>query len=465
VPDSVQAMASMEAPVGAWSRVAQALSHPIRVVVAAFLAAILTGTALLMTPLAAASGDETGIVTALFTATSAVCVTGLVLVDTGTYWSGFGQGVILLLIQIGGLGIMTLASVLAVMIGRRIGVRASLLSGAEARRGHSAGMSARDVVVGVVRTSLLFEAVVAVVLILRFSLSYGEPPARAVYLGVFHAVSAFNNAGFALWADSLERFALDPVVSLVVAGAVICGGLGFPVLWELRRLWRRPREWSLHSRITVAATAGLLLVSTVVITFAEWGNDATMGTFSTPGKVLAGFFHAVNTRTSGFNSVPIGDLRSESLLASDLFMFIGAGSAGTAGGIKVTTFVLMGYILWAELRGERHVIASRRTVPADVQRQALTVAFFAVTAIIVSTWVLLATSAFSLDVVLFEVVSAFGTVGLSTGITASLPTHGQLLLTVLMFVGRLGPLTVGASLALRTRPRRFEYPEERTIVG
>lgn len=458
-------MASMEAPVGAWSRVAQALSHPIRVVVASFLAAILGGTALLMIPLAAASGESTDPVTALFTATSAVCVTGLVLVDTGTYWSGFGQGVILVLIQMGGLGIMTLASVLAVLIGRRIGVRASLLSGAEARRGSGVAMNAREVVVGVVRTSLLFEAAVALILIVRFLITYDEAPGQALYLGVFHAVSAFNNAGFGLYADSLERFALDPVISLTIAGAIICGGLGFPVLWELRRLWRRPREWSLHTRMTVAATAALLGVSTVVITFAEWGNDATMGTFSGPGKLLAGFFHAVNTRTAGFNSVPIGEMRSESLLASDVFMFIGAGSAGTAGGIKVTTFVLMGYIMWAELRGERQVIASRRTVPADVQRQALTVAFFGVTAIAVSTWLLLSTSAFSLDVVLFEVVSAFGTVGLSTGITASLPTHGQLLLTVLMFVGRLGPLTVGASLALRTRPRRFEFPEERTIVG
>ncbi|GAA6524790.1 potassium transporter TrkG [Intrasporangium sp. DVR] len=458
-------MASMEAPVGAWSRVGQALSHPIRVVVAAFAAAILIGTLLLSAPLATASGEAPGLVTALFTATSAVCVTGLVLVDTGSYWSGFGQGVILLLIQIGGLGIMTLASVLAVLIGRRIGVRASLLSGAEARHGNTAGMSAREVVVGVVRTSLLFEAAVAVVLILRFALSYDESPGRAVYLGVFHAVSAFNNAGFALWSDSIERFALDPVVSLVIAGAIICGGLGFPVLWELRRRWRRPNTWSLHSRITVGATTLLLVISTGVITLAEWGNEATMGAFPAPGKVLAGFFHAVNTRTAGFNSLPTGDLRSESLLASDLLMFIGGGSAGTAGGIKVTTFVLMGYVMWAELRGERRVVALRRTIPSDVQRQALTIAFFAVTTVIISTWLLLATTAFSLDVVLFEVTSAFGTVGLSTGITASLPTHGQLVLTALMFIGRLGPLTVGASLALRARPRRFEYPEERTIVG
>jgi trk system potassium uptake protein TrkH len=241
--------------------------------------------------------------------------------------------------------------------------------------------------------------------------------------------------------------------------------LGFPVLWELRRSLSAPWSWTLHTRLTLATSLLLTLGGTVLFTTVEWANPGTLGRLSGADRVLAGFFHAVNTRTAGFNSVPIGELRTESLLATDVLMFIGGGSAGTAGGIKVTTFALLGYVIWTELRGDRRVHAWGRGVPAASQRQAVTVALLGVAAVVVGTWLLLAMSDLSLDVVLFEAVSAFATVGLSTGATAQLPDLGQLVLVALMFIGRLGPLTMGAVIALRTRPRAYDFPEERPLVG
>ncbi len=458
-------MLSLGAPAGAGPGLAQALAHPVRLVVAGFLGAVVVGTLLLMTPAATESSAHTGLVTALFTATSAVCVTGLVVVDTATHWSVFGEGVILLLIQVGGLGVMTLASLLALLIGNRLGVRASMLTEAESRRGGGDVAGAAQVVRGIVRTSLLFEAVVAVLLTLRFAIGYRESWGTAAYHGLFHAVSAFNNAGFALWPDSLERFETDPWVCLPIAFAIITGGLGFPVLMELRRRWRGPRSWSLHTKMTVWFSLALLVLGTVAITAGEWDNEQTLAPMSTPGKLLAGFFHSVNTRTAGFNSLPVGGLHPETLLSSDVLMFIGGGSGGTAGGIKVTTFLVLGYVLWAELRGERRVSAGRRRLPSDVQRQALTVALLSVAAVVGATWLLLLLSGLPFGAVMFEVISAFATVGLSTGITGQLPVGGQLVLTALMFIGRLGPLTLGAALALRSRPQRFAYPPERPIVG
>jgi trk system potassium uptake protein TrkH len=391
-------------------------------------------------------------------------VTGLVVVDTQTHWSTFGEVVILGLIQVGGFGVMTVGSLLVLLVGRRLRARAGMLTETEVHH-DGGGLDTRSVVLGVARISILVEAVVAVLLAVRFALGYGEPLPRALYLGVFHAVSAFNNAGFALWNTSLERFATDVWICGPIAGAIVLGGLGFPVVMELRRNLRNPWAWTLHTRLTVSTTVVLLVGGSAVFTAVEWDNPGTLGRLPEDARFLAGAFHAVNTRTAGFNSVPTGELRTESLLASDVLMFIGGGSAGTAGGIKVTTFALLAYVIWAELRGDRRVAAWGRGVPAASQRQAVTVALLGVAVVMGATWCLLAMSHLSLDVLLFEATSAFGTVGLSTGATAELPAAGQVLLAVLMFIGRLGPLTLGAALTLRSRPRQFEFPEERPIVG
>ncbi len=432
-------------------------------VVGGFGLAVLVGTLLLMLPVAQTGIDWTDPVTALFTATSAVCVTGLVVVDTGTYWSTFGEVVILALIQVGGLGTMTLASLLGLAISRKLGLRARVTAATETK---AVGLGdVRGVVLGVARTSLVVELAVAVVLALRFWAAYDVSPGRAAYLGVFHSVSAFNNAGFALWPDSLVRFATDPWICLPIAASVIVGGIGFPVILELRKRLRTPRAWSMHTKMTLWATAVLLVLGTLVITANEWRNPATLGQLDTPGRLLAGFFQAVMPRTAGFNSVDTGAMYEGSLLVTVVLMFIGGGSAGTAGGIKVTTFVLLLLVIWAEVRGERDVQAFDRRIGERVVRQALTIALLSVGLVTAATVVLVEITRMSTHLVLFEVVSAFGTVGLSTGITADVGTAGHLVLAVLMFVGRLGPITLVSALALRERQRLYHHPEGRPLIG
>ncbi|GGQ19102.1 TrkH family potassium uptake protein [Streptosporangium pseudovulgare] len=437
--------------------------HPAQVIVTAFAAAAAVGTGLLATPWAAESGIGTRLIDAFFTAVSAVCVTGLVTVDTGGHWSAFGEVVILVLIQTGGLGIMTLATLFAMMISGRVGLRARMWAQAETKSPQLSDL--RRVLGNVVAFTLAFEALTAVALAARFAFGYGEPPGRAAYLGLFHAVSAFNNAGFGLWPDNLVRFAADPWVCLPIAAAVVVGGLGYPVVFELRRSWRHPHRWSVLTRITVVTTLILLLFGFLVFTITEWANPKTLGPMDAPGKLLAGFFAGVMPRTAGFNSLDIAGMHPTSWLATDVLMFIGGGSAGTAGGIKVTTFGVLAFVVWTELRGETHVNAGHRRLAATVQRQALAIALLGVALVIASTYALLALTPHSLGQILFEVVSAVATVGLSTGITADLTPAGQILVALLMFAGRVGPVTLFSALALRDRRRRYELPEEKVIVG
>ena len=441
----------------------QARLHPAQVIVSAFGAVVVVGTVLLMLPVARAGEGGAPFITAVFTATSAVCVTGLVTVDTPSYWSGFGEVVILGLIQVGGFGIMTLASLVGLLVSRRLGLRTRLTAAAETK---SLGLGdVRAVLVGVAKVSLLVEALVAVVLTVRLVVGYDYSLGRAAYHGVFHAISAFNNAGFALYSDSLVRFVTDPWICLPIAFAVILGGLGFPVVLELRRQLGRPRAWSLHTRLTVTTYAALLVIGTLFVTASEWDNPGTLGALDTPGRMLAGFFHAVMPRTAGFNSLDVGAMEQGTLLGTIILMFIGGGSAGTAGGIKVTTFVLLFFVISAEVRGEREVNAGDRRVSERTQRQALTVALMSVGLVMSATLLLLDLTGLPLGDVLFESVSAFATVGLSTGITGQLPTSAQLVLVGLMFVGRLGPITLVSALALRDRTLRYSLPEGRPLIG
>ncbi|MEU5861198.1 MULTISPECIES: potassium transporter TrkG [unclassified Nonomuraea] len=437
--------------------------HPAQVIATGFAAFILTGTALLTSPMATADGEPAGWLTALFTATSAVCVTGLVVVDTATHWSVAGEVVIAGLVQVGGLGIMTMATLFTVLVAGRLGLRARMFAQAETK---TLSMSdVRRVVRNVVIFSLVSELIVAALLTARFVTGYGEPLGRAMYLGWFHAVSAFNNAGFALWPDNMMRFVSDAWICLPIALAVIVGGLGFPVVFELARAWRRPSRWSVLTRVTVGVTLVLLAVGTLIFLVTEWRNPRTLGGLDDSGKLLAAFFTGVMPRSGGFNSLDIGQLYPSSLLATDLLMFIGGGSAGTAGGIKVTTFGLLVFIIWAELRGEPRVNIGHRRLAESAQRQVISITMIGVVLVAVSTYLLLAITPHSLDQVLFEVVSAFGTNGLSTGITSQATPAGQVLLVALMFIGRIGPLTLGSALALKERTRRYELPEERVIVG
>ena len=439
------------------------MHHPGRIIASAFFSAIVIGTGLLSLPLATQTGERPHFVDAVFTATSAVSLTGHITVDTGGHWSVFGEVVILLLLQVGGLGIMTLATLFLLVVSKRIGVRARLIAQAETKT--LSAPEVRRVVRNIVLFSLTAEAIVAVVLTSRFALTYDRPLGNAAYHGVFHAVSAFNNGGFSLYANNLMDYVADPVISLTVLIAFSVGGLGFPVVFELARSWRRPREWSVTTRITVWTTVALTVIGTLVFLAAEHANPATLKPLSGPGKLLASLFAAASPRSGGFNTLDVSQMTEESWLASDILMFIGGGSAGTAGGIKVTTFGLLAFVIWSELRGERHVHVGRRRIPESNQRQALAIALISVGVVVVSTFVMTSITGLPFDRVLFEVISAWGTCGLSTGITPELPDAGHLLMTVLMFVGRVGPLTLFSALALRETTRRFELPEERTIVG
>ncbi|MDJ0338491.1 potassium transporter TrkG [Cryobacterium sp. PH31-O1] len=446
--------------------------HPAQVVVAGFAVTVLVGTALLMLPNARVGPGGASFLEALFTATSAVCVTGLTVVDTAVYWTPFGQVVIVLLIQIGGFGIMSFASVVGLAISRKLSLRSRMTAAAETK---SVGFAdVKGLVFGVVRISLAIEITVALVLSLRFMLGYGEPVGRALWLGVFHAVSSFNNAGFALFSDSLMGYATDAWICLPISAAIILGGLGFPVIVQLRRHLREQarhplrwslRTWTMNSRIVVAGTITLLILGTICITAIEWSNVNTLGALDWPGKLLTGFFQSVQTRTAGFNSVDIGQMDSASLLGMDVLMMIGGGPAGTAGGIKITTFAVLFFILWTELRGQVAVNVFGKRLSRAVHREALTIALLAVGVIIAATAALMLMTDLSMDVLMFEAISAFATVGLSTGITAGLPWEGQLVLIVLMFIGRLGPITIGSAIALRERHTTFELPKERPIIG
>jgi trk system potassium uptake protein len=439
------------------------LQHPARLVPLTFLLAIVVGTALLMLPAARAGEGSAPFLTALFTATSAACVTGLVIVDTPTYWSGLGQGVILALFQVGGLGIMTGATLLGLLVARRLRLSTRLIAQAETRT-----LGLGDVV-GVLRLVLSVtvgvELVTAAVLTLRLRYAYGEAWADAVWNGVFLSVASFSNAGFSTYSDNLVSFAADPFILGPIMLGVILGGIGFPVLRDIRRNPRRSDRWSLHTKLTLFGTALLLLGGTAATLLYEWTNQATLGPLGPGGKLLGAMFHSAMTRSGGFNALDIGQLHPETLAVSYVLMMIGGGSASTAGGIKVTTFLVLGFVVWAEIRSEPDVTAFGRRISREVQREALTIALLAVGFVGMGTLVLLTVTDLSLDDALFETVSAFATVGLSTGITADLPVAGQVVLVVLMFLGRVGTITVATGLALRSRLRPYRYPEERPIVG
>ncbi|MFD5827882.1 TrkH family potassium uptake protein [Lentzea sp. NPDC060358] len=436
--------------------------HPGRLVVLAFAVAVTVGTSLFLLPVAAEPGRTTSFMTALFTAVSGLTGTGLSVVDTGTHWSTFGEVLLLALAQVGGFGIMTLTALLALMISNRIGLQLQLTVKTETNTLNLGQV--RRVALGVVAISLVVEAAGTVALGLRLWLGHDYTPGRAFYSGLFHSVSAFNSVGVSIYPDSLTRFATDPwvVVTIVLLGVI--GGLGFPVLFEVLR-GRRRKRWSLHTRITVPVYLSLMAFGAVFVLVVEWARAGTLGPYGVGEKVLISFFHGAQPGTAGFNSLDVSQFQPATLLVNDMLMFIGGGSAGTTGGIKVTTFALLAFVLLAEVRAEPSVHAMGRRLGNDVQRQAVTVALMGVGAVMTGTLVMLATSSFRLDDVLFEAASAFGGVGMSTGITAQLPVVGQVVMMALMFIGRLGPITLVSALALRERSRRYELPEERPVVG
>jgi trk system potassium uptake protein TrkH len=442
-----------------------ARSSPARLAVTAFAGIIAIFVALLSMPVATVSGKSPPIADAVFTAVSAVSVTGLTTVPTGEYWSTWGHVVILLGIQIGGLGVMTLASILGIAVSRHIGLTQKLLAASETRttRLGEVGSIIRTVVVA----SVTIETGLAIVLFPRLAM-VEEDLGSALWHAVFYAVSSFNNAGFVPTPEGLVPFYGDWWVLLPIIVGVFLGSLGFPVLMTLAASWRSGKRWrryNLHTRLTIVTSLTLFLVGALAVGAFEWNNPATLGAQDGASRVLSSLFAGVMPRSGGFSTLEVGEMREATWLMTDALMFVGGGSASTAGGIKVTTLAVLILAIIAEARGDRDVDVWGKRIPRSSLRLAVAVSMVGATTVLLASLVLLELTDWTLDVVLFEVLSAFGTCGLSTGVTAELPDAGKYVIAALMFVGRTGTMTVAAALALRERRRVIRYPEERPIIG
>ncbi|HEX7745285.1 MAG TPA: potassium transporter TrkG [Micromonosporaceae bacterium] len=442
---------------------ASLLQNPVRLVPLALLAGIAVGTAIMMLPVSRAGpGRGAPFLVALTIATSAICTSGLDLEPTADYWSPFGHVMITVLTEVGGFGIIAMALLIILFTARQLGVRNRLVLQAEGvgvGLGDTAGTLRR-----IAATMLWWQAAIAVFLAARLWQHYDMGLGRAAWYGVFHAVQAFNNSGLTLFRNDWQPFVSDPWMCLPPTIGVIAGSLGFPVLLELRHGWRRPSRWSLTTRLTVFGSGILIVVGTLLLLMLEW--KLTLSGFEVPTKILAAFVQATVPRSGGFPTVDYSTMAEQSTLVVIALMFIGGGSASTAGGIKVTTFFLLAYVIWAEVRGEPDVVMGHRRVAEATQRQALTIALLGVA--VVASGTLLATllsGAVRPTRLLFEVTSAFSTAGIKTPVTPTLPAPMQYLLVGLVFLGRLGTIGAVAALALRTRHRMYRYPEERALVG
>jgi Trk-type K+ transport system membrane component len=448
-----------------------------KLIAIAFTVLILIGTALLMMPMSSNTGTVTNFFDALFVATSAITVTGLATVDTAVHWSTTGHVILALLVQIGGFGIIGFATLVGYLLEGKISLRSRLSVFSESSATKQSDV--KSLLKNIAKLMIFFQLVLFVFLFFRFLTEYQYPVDEALAHGAFQAITAFNQAGFSLYTDSLIRFASDGWIIYPVFIIATMASLGFPVLAELRdRLKLRmyvmfskeadysmPRQWSLNTRIVLWASLLLLVVGASGIAIAEWNNPATLGMMDPFQKLVSSMFTSSMTRSTGLNSIDTAAMDSGTWIGMNILMFIGGASASTAGGIKIGTAVVLFYIVLTEIRGDAAVNVGNRRLPRSMQRQALTILTIYSLVIIGSLLLLRFTTQFSTDQLLFEIISAAGTVGLSTGITADLPQHAKFLLSLLMLFGRLGPIVVATSLALRKTKRHFEYPRESPLIG
>ncbi|WP_116062225.1 MULTISPECIES: TrkH family potassium uptake protein [Cohnella] len=437
-------------------------ASPPRTLLLGFSFIILTGAVLLMLPIASVSREPTSFVDALFTATSATCVTGLVLFDTGSYFSTFGHWVILLLIQIGGIGFMTMATLFALMLRRRISLKERLILQESLNQGSIEGLV--RLVRKVIFYALALELAGAVLYTIRFAIDM--PLGKAIYHGVFHAISIFNNAGFDLTGtgSSFIGYAEDFYLNAVSMALIVLGGFGFIVLADLFD-FRKKRKFSLHTKVVLSVSAALIVVGALVIFIFEFTNSRTIGDEHFAHKALSAFFQSVTTRSGGVATVDVAELRQATQFFMIILMFIGASPGSTGGGIKTTTFaVLVGAVL-AMMRGKEDVVLFRLRLAQERVYKAITVTLFCIGIVLAGTMVLATTEDASFLKILFEATSAFGTVGLSMGLTGHLSLAGKLTIIVLMFIGRLGPLTLTYALGPKQGRALYRYAEGKIIIG
>ncbi|MEE2522248.1 potassium transporter TrkG [Pseudarthrobacter sp. J75] len=438
-------------------------TSPARLALTVFAVVVLLFTALLSLPAASADGQVTPLHQAMFTAVSAVCVTGLTVVSTALHWSFFGQLVILVGIFVGGLGTLTLASLLALMVSKRLGVRGKIIAAQSMNTAGRLGEVGTLLRI-VITTSVVIEAVLALVLIPRFMI-LGEGFWQSIWHGLFYAISSFNNAGFTAHADGIVPYENDLWILIPIMVGVFFGSLGFPVVMVLQQNGLNWKKWNLHTKLTIEVSLILFAVGSLLWAMMEWDNARTIGGMAFSDKLLHSVFASVNIRSGGFNLVDQNEMESTTMLLTDALMFAGGGSASTAGGIKVTTIAVMFLAIVAEARGDADVKIHGRTIPQGAMRVAISVIVAGATLVSVGSFLLLSITGEPLDRVLFEAISAFATCGLSTNLSAEAPPAGAYVLTALMFMGRVGTVTLAAALALRQRSQLFSYPEERPIIG
>ncbi len=437
---------------------------PAQAIALSFALAIALGTVLLWLPVSHSSGETIGFLPAFFTATSAVCVTGLVVVDTGTAWSRFGQIVIMLLISLGGLGLVTFGTLTALLLGRRVGFGERLRLTTQVSALQIGGVV--KLIRNIFLIALGFDLLGAALLYPRFLALHGA--GEGAFYALFHSVSAFNNAGFGLYADSLERFVGDPLVNVTIALLFIIGGLGFITQVHLVSHWRRPRAHPLplHTKIVLSSTFALIVSATLVVLALEWNNPKTLAPLSLAEKLTASFFQGVTPRTAGFNTLATSALTTATALFTLPLMFIGASPGSTGGGIKTVTFFILVGSVWSLVRGQGELDIFGRRIGVELLVRAgvvVTMSVLLVSAALLTLSVL-EPEMDLLDLV-FETVSAFGTVGLSRGVTADLTPPSQLVIIALLYLGRIGPLTFVIALMQKRREQHISYPAEEVLIG
>ena len=452
-----------------------AAATPARFAIVIFASLILIFTLLFSLPIATTSGKSAPLVDALFTAVSVICVTGLSTVDMATYWSPFGHVLVFIGVEIGGIGVLTLASILGLVISRRLGLRQKLLAAGDANplRIHKGpiaeGQAVRlgetgSLLLTVAISALLIELIVALLLFPRMLIE-GVPVLDAIWQSIYISAMAFTNTGFLPTAEGLTPYLGDAWFLTVLMLGVTAGAIGFPVIYVLSRNLRKPRRWSLHVKLTILTFSLLLVLGAFAYFFLEFNNPKTFGPMDPGQRVLQSFFLSSMARSGGFSTVDISQLDGSSLLVTDMLMFIGGGSASTAGGIKVTTLAILFLAAFAEARGHSDMEAYDRRIPGDVLRLGVSVVLWGATTVAAACIAILLMTDAKLDYVLFDVISAFATCGLTTGFTASTSDSAQYVLAATMFFGRIGTVTLAAALAASQHPRMFKRPEERPIVG
>ncbi|WP_295781588.1 potassium transporter TrkG [uncultured Microbacterium sp.] len=460
----------------AWDRLRNlTTASPARFAVLVFATLIALFTALFSLPAASATGERIAFADALFTAVSTICVTGLATLNMYSDFSPFGRVITYVGVNVGALGVLTLASILGLVISKRLGLRAKLIAAGDSNplRAHGGpineGQTVRLGEVGsllrtVALSTLVIEAGLTVLIYPSLVIG-GIHPLVALWEAPYYAAMAFTNTGFVPNADGLTPFAQDYFLLTVLMAGVFLGSIGFPVIFTLWRHYWRFSQWSLHAKLTIITTVVLFIVGAGVILLLEYDNPLTFGSMDAWDTTFQAFFLSAMTRSGGFSVINIGDLNGATLIVGSMLMFVGGGSASTAGGIKVTTLAVLALAVFSEAKGRPSVQAFGRRIPSDVQRVALSVVAWGATIVALSTVTISRITDAPIEYVLFDVVSGFATVGLSTGLTAELPDPAVYVMAATMFMGRIGTVTLAAAVAASSRSQLYALPVERPIVG